>query len=353
MIHARILKTFLARPDSGAFTLDLAFEARAGITALFGPSGAGKTLTLEGIAGFVKPDAGRIVLEERVLFDHEGRVWVPPQRRECGYVFQNYALFPHMTLRQNLEFALRRDDRGTGDERVSRMLEQFRLSDMAGRKPHEVSGGQRQRCSIARALIGRPRLLLLDEPAQGLDTSLRKELYEVLRQVRREFGTPVLLVTHDLEECFELAEEMFVIEDGRIIQRGTPAAVLEAPASLAVVRLLGQFRIVEAEVVKVEERIHFRVGRHVIPGLPCPGVSPGGRVEVYWNPARLRAVPASAGAAPDSVAAKLIGVHEGPKLVRLDFGDALEVVVTHADFERNRDNQNWLIEFPKGSAGVF
>ena len=154
MIQVRLRKTFLPRPDSSGFTLDVEFKAAAGVTVLFGPSGSGKTLVLDSLAGFVHPDAGRILLDDAILFDGETGVHLPPQARNCGYVFQNYALFPHMTLRENLAFAAERRPRLERHRHVNEMLERFRIADAAGRKPHEVSGGQRQRCSIARALIG-------------------------------------------------------------------------------------------------------------------------------------------------------------------------------------------------------
>src|SRR5579863_10658224 len=222
MIQARIRKTFPPRTDSSGFALDLEFQAGAGVTVLFGPSGAGKTLVLDSIAGFVQPDEGRILLEDDILFDGAARVNLAPQKRHCGYVFQNYALFPNMTLRENIEFAAERRPRLERHRRVNEMLEKFRLAEAAGRRPHEVSGGQRQRCSIARALIGEPKLLLLDEPATGLDAPLRAELYDALRRVKEDFRTPMLLVTHDLAECFELAEEMLIVHQGRIVQKGTP-----------------------------------------------------------------------------------------------------------------------------------
>src|SRR5215470_4919153 len=227
MIQARIRKTFPPQPESAGFSLDLEFSAAAGVTVLFGPSGAGKTLVLDSIAGFVRPDEGRILLDDEILFDGATGVCLPPQARNCGCVFQNYALFPDMTLRQNLEFAVERRPRLERHRRVNEMLEKFRLVDRAGRRPHEVSGGQRQRCSIARALIGAPKLLLLDEPAQGLDAPLRAEFYEVLRQVRADFKTPVLLVTHDLHECFELGDDMQILRESRIVQSGTTTKVLD------------------------------------------------------------------------------------------------------------------------------
>src|SRR6202140_823082 len=208
MIQARLRKTFPARPDSASFSLELEFQAAAGVTVLFGPSGSGKTLTLDLIAGFVRPDDGRILLDDDILFDRTAGVNLAPQARDCGFVFQNYALFPHMTLRQNLEFAVERRPRLERHRRVNEMLDRFHLAEVSGRRPHEVSGGQKQRCSIARALIGSPRLLLLDEPARGLDAPLRAELYSILREVRADYNIPILLVTHDLEEAFQLGNQM-------------------------------------------------------------------------------------------------------------------------------------------------
>src|SRR5271156_1335196 len=241
MLQARLRKTFPQRPDSAGFSLDLEFQAAAGVTVLFGPSGSGKTLVLDAIAGFVRPDEGRILLDDDLLFDGAAGVHLPPQARNCGYVFQNYALFPHMTLRENLVFAAERRPRLERHRRVHEMIERFRLGDAAGRRPHELSGGQRQRCSIARALIGEPKLLLLDEPAQGLDAPLRAEFYDMLRQVRSDFKTPALLVTHDIEECFELADEMLILRAGRIVQTGTPRGIIDQPANLDVAKLLGKF----------------------------------------------------------------------------------------------------------------
>src|SRR6185295_12286065 len=169
MIDFRARKTFPSRPDSQGFSFDVSFRSAEGVTVLFGPSGSGKTLMLDIIAGFTRPDEGRIMLDDQILYDGQSGLSLVPQKRECGYVFQSCALFPHMTLRQNLEFSAERRPRLERRRRVNELLEQFRLTEAAGRRPHQVSGGQRQRCSIARALIGEPKLLLLDEPATALD----------------------------------------------------------------------------------------------------------------------------------------------------------------------------------------
>lgn len=235
MIHVRITKTFTATRDSAAFELRAEFESASPVTVLFGPSGSGKTMTLDSIAGFIRPDAGRIALGDRILFDSPKKTNLPPERRACGYVFQNYALFPHMTVRANLEFAANTTSTG----KVTELLERFHLSAVAGRKPHEISGGQKQRCSIARALVGDPKLLLLDEPGQGLDATLKAELFALLREVRDVNHVPIILVTHDLAECRELGGQMVVMHEGRVIQIGPVENILARPANDEVASLLG------------------------------------------------------------------------------------------------------------------
>jgi molybdate transport system ATP-binding protein len=357
MIQARIAKRFPPQPDSAAFSLDIELQARAGVTALFGASGAGKTLTLDCIAGFTRPDAGRILLDEQILFDAVSHVNLRPQQRNCGYVFQNYALFPHMTLRQNLLFAAERRPRLERHRRVNEMIERFHLADVSGRRPHEVSGGQKQRCSIARALIGSPRLLLLDEPARGLDAPLRAELYALLRQIRTEFQVPILLVTHDLDECFELAEDMLIIRDGRVVQSGPPRKILEQPASVEVARLLGIANLFEAEITALDpgrntSRLRFQ--DQELTGTYYPGHLLGDRVWLCIRAEELRAVRHN-GARPEAnqIAAKLLRVAEKPQSVRLEFSGDIAVELPRQEFERQKDNKDWLVEFPPGSLRVL
>jgi molybdate transport system ATP-binding protein len=352
MIHARLRRTFPPRTDSSGFTLDLEFQAAAGVTVLFGPSGSGKTLTLDSIAGFVRPDEGRILLDDVILFDAAAGVHVAPQARQCGYVFQNYALFPHMTLRENLEFAAERRPRLERHRRVNEMLERFRLTEAAGRHPHELSGGQRQRCSIARALIGTPRLLLLDEPAQGLDAPLRLEFYDVLRQVRADFKTPVLLVTHDLDECFELGEEMIVMHEGRIAQTGTPRQVLDKPASLEVARLLGAFNLLPAEIRALDpgrNSSRMQLGEFELDGPYFPGRLKGDRVTLCVRPEQITVLPRNGRPGANQIPAALERAVEKPQWVRLEFAGGIAVDLPRAEYERLRETREWLIEFPAAS----
>jgi len=356
MISARLRKTFPARPDSAPFSLELEFQAAAGVTVLFGPSGSGKTLTLDLIAGFERPDDGRILLDDEILFDGAAAVCLAPQSRNCGYVFQDYALFPHMTLRQNLEFAAERRPRLERHRRVNEMLEKFRLGDAAGRRPHEVSGGQRQRCSIARALIGAPKLLLFDEPAQGLDAPLRAEFYEVLRQVRTDFKTPMLLVTHDLDECFELGEEMLVLREGRLVQGGAPRAILDQPANADVARLLGVFNLIPAEIRALDpgrNSSKVQMGEHELEGPYFPGHLKGDRVTVCVRPEQLTALARNGRPGPNQIPAHLERAVEKPQWMRLEFAGGISVDLARPDYERVRDTKDWLIEFPRESLRVL
>lgn len=349
MIQVRIRKTFPARQDSAGFALDLEFRASAGVTVLFGPSGAGKTLVLDSIAGFVRPDEGRILLDDVILFDAAAGVHLTPQSRNCGYVFQNYALFPHMSLRENLAFAAERRPRLERHRRVNEMLERFRLTEAAGRRPHEVSGGQRQRCSIARALIGAPRLLLLDEPAQGLDAPLRQEFYQVLRQVRADFKTPVLLVTHDLDECFELGEEMIVVREGKIVQSGTPGQIVDHPASLDVARLLGAFNLLPGEIRALDpgrNTSRVQIGEFELDGPYFPGRLKGDRVTICVRPEQLTVLARNGRPGPNQIPADLERAIEKPQWVRLEFSGGITADIPRAEYERLRENKEWVIEFP-------
>jgi len=202
------------------FRLDAAFSSREQCVVLFGPSGSGKTLTLQSIAGLVSPDAGKIAFNGRVLFDTQSGVDIPSRHRKIGYVFQDYALFPHRTVLENVGFGLKNDWpwRLSRDDRrqVMEFLEAFEISQLAQSYPSDISGGQKQRVALARALIRKPDLLLLDEPFSALDTLLRVKLREELAKIQSAFDIPMVMVTHDPEDIRVFAETLVIYEIGRV-----------------------------------------------------------------------------------------------------------------------------------------
>lgn len=204
------------------FTLRAAFSSAEDVVVLFGPSGSGKTLTLKSIAGLLRPDRGRIVLDGRVLFDSDRRLDVPARRRGIGYVFQDYALFPHLTVAQNVGFGLLglwpRSLSPAERRRVEELLEVFELRPLADSLPADLSGGQRQRVSLARALVRAPKLLLLDEPFSALDPLLRARTRAEFLKIQEHFQVPVIVITHDPDDVEALAETLVVYEAGQVQQ---------------------------------------------------------------------------------------------------------------------------------------
>jgi molybdate transport system ATP-binding protein len=205
-----------------AFRLEVAFEARETL-ALVGPSGAGKTTLLRAVAGLLEPERGRIEVGGTVWLDTAAGVSVPPERRSVALVFQEYALFPHMSVAANVAYG--------GRDRAAQLLERFGLTALAGERPGELSGGERQRVALARALARDPRVLLLDEPLAALDAHTRAGVRAELRDHLRELGLPTLLVTHDYADAAALADRIGVLVAGRIVQIGTPSELVAAPAS--------------------------------------------------------------------------------------------------------------------------
>ena len=213
-----------------SFDVELALDVGAETFALVGPSGAGKTSVLRAVAGLVRPERGSISCGDETWFDSEGGVDVRPEDRSVGYVFQEYALFPHLTVEQNVMF---------GGGRADRLLWRLRIEHLAKAKPAELSGGERQRVAIARALARSPRVLLLDEPMAALDPHTRGGVRAELHDLLRELGLPALLVTHDFEDAAALADRIGVVSEGRLRQVGTPTDLLGSPADPFVARLAG------------------------------------------------------------------------------------------------------------------
>ncbi|ALX85511.1 MULTISPECIES: ABC transporter ATP-binding protein [Achromobacter] len=205
------------------FSLDVAFSSKSKRIALFGPSGAGKSLTLRAVAGLLRPDAGRIEINGRVLFDSDARLSVAPQARRVAYLFQDYALFPHLTVAQNIAFGSRRGwlnpPRRAVSAEARRWVDAFELGAILGSYPHEISGGQKQRVALARALMLKPEILLLDEPFSALDSQLRGKMRQELDTLQRQLDVPMLLITHDPADVEALADEVFELRDGKVRRR--------------------------------------------------------------------------------------------------------------------------------------
>jgi molybdate transport system ATP-binding protein len=204
----------------GDFTLAVNFAVTAGATALFGPSGAGKSSVANLIAGLIAPDRGRIALDDTVLFDSAARVDVPPHRRRIGYVFQEGRLFPHLTVRRNLDYGRYMNGLPRADDEMARVVDLLDIGPLLARRPGKLSGGERQRVAIGRALLMRPRLLLLDEPLASLDARRKREILPYLVRLRDDAKVPMLYVSHHAPELKRIATAVVLIESGRVAAQG-------------------------------------------------------------------------------------------------------------------------------------
>lgn len=276
-----------------SFTLRVQFTIGAEILVLFGPSGAGKTQTLQAIAGLMKPDVGRITLDETVFFQRypgQPQINLPPQRRRIGYVFQQYALFPHMTALDNVALPM-----GRGREarrHAYELLDQMKIAHLAQRMPHELSGGQQQRVAIARALAAQPNVLLFDESFSALDHAVRTQLHADLRALQAERGLIVVYVTHNLDDAFAVGQRIAILQEGKIAQIGALAEVCRFPATLRVAQMLGLSNIIKGRVVAVElDRLWLEwEGYRIEAVCPSPPPVPGSWVTAFIRPEEIRLV---------------------------------------------------------------
>ena len=275
------------------FTLDVSIEAENGITSILGASGCGKSLTLKCIAGIEKPDAGHIELDGKVLFDSEKKINLPPQKRGVGYLFQNYALFPNMTVRENILCGMRgMKDHAVKEKKLREMTELFSLGGLEEHRPAQLSGGQQQRTALARIMVTEPALLMLDEPFSALDAHLRDSLKIEIRDLLASYGKPVLMVTHSRDEAYNMSRNIGIMHDGRILTMKPVKELFADPGSVQAAVVTGCKNIAAAERKGPYEAyvqdwgITLRTAKELKEGLTAVGIRahyfrPGGAQNAY------------------------------------------------------------------------
>lgn len=268
--------------QEGPIPLSAAFQCRSGeLLVLVGPSGSGKSTILRAIAGLYRPKEGEIVCAHGAWFNAQQKRWVPPQQRRVGIVFQDYALFPHLSALENIVCALGHLPRAERRRRAGELLERVNLGGFDARRPHALSGGQRQRVAIARALAREPAVLLLDEPFSAVDQVTRHKLQRELVLLRRRLNIPTVLVTHDLDEAAALGDRICVLHRGQTLQAGPPLEVMRQPRNVTVARLMAVTNIFEGEIVEhrpAQAVTVLKWGRHLLGAKYVPHFAVGTRV---------------------------------------------------------------------------
>ena len=262
-------------------TLDVELRCEKGeVLALVGPSGAGKSTVLRCIAGLQSSQQGVILCKDQVWFDSKAAIQQTPQQRRVGLVFQNYALFPHLTVKDNIQLALSTDKKDQ-QQHVEQLLQQVHLGGLEQRYPHQLSGGQQQRVALARALAREPQVLLLDEPFSAVDKVTRRKLYLELNTLRRELDMPIILVTHDLDEAAMLADSMCVIHQGKTLQQGTPEQVLYRPDNVAVAKQVDVRNLLSATLIEDNGKLQLRWYDYRFTVETTSGFTTGQKI--YWT----------------------------------------------------------------------
>lgn len=332
MLQVENLTKLYAAADSGGIR-DIAFDVAAGeFYTLLGPSGCGKSTTLRSVAGLEEPSRGRVTLDNQVIFDFDKSVFVPANQRRLGMVFQSYAVWPHMSVFDNTAFPLRmaRDKRWSNadiQKRVMRTLETMGLAALAERSAAQLSGGQQQRLALARALVGEPRLLLLDEPLSNLDALLREQMRSELRRLQKEVGVTAIYVTHDQSEALALSDRIAIMHNGEIVQIGAPRQIYDQPRNVFVATFVGRSNLLPGKLLRRDEQV-VQIATALGPVL-CKGPIPtGGRT------------PGAALIRQEHVVLKAIGADTGDaainrfrgRVVQLAFlGESTECVVQIGD----------------------
>lgn len=308
----------------GEFALDVDVTAPPGLTVLFGPSGSGKTTLVNAVAGLLRPDEGRIAAGDWVLMDSATRLWLPPHRRRLGYVFQEGRLFPHLSVRQNLLYGRWFAPRTARGESLSRVIEMLGIGPLLDRRPGALSGGEKQRVAIGRALLAAPRLILADEPLAALDEARKAEILPYFERLRDEVAVPILYVSHSSAEVARLATSVIALRNGRVVAMGTPAQVLGDSAAMGA---RGVASVLRARVVAHHpdglSELDTVAGRLWLPRVPQPPGTPLrlriGASEVILSRARPTGL-----SALNILPGQILDLHdgEGPGvLVTLSLGD--------------------------------
>ncbi|MGE0598622.1 MAG: ABC transporter ATP-binding protein [Dehalococcoidia bacterium] len=349
---------FDARMKLGAFQYEAAFEAANEIVVLFGHSGAGKSVTLQVIAGLMRPQAGRVEISGRPVFDSAAGINLAPQERNVGYVVQELALFPHMSVAKNVEFGIP----GGTDKAARRreLLELLHIGELAGRRPSTLSGGQRQRVALARALARDANVLLLDEPFSALDDALRVTLRRELLRLRAELGLTIVFVTHDLREAHLLADRLAVFDEGRVLQFGAREEVFRRPLSRRVAELTGTANIFEAAVREAREggqlELDIRGARFTANSELA--ANPGDMFDVAIRAERVNL--RRPGEVPNAFRAVLVeefafGSSHTLHFKPIDAGPEVEVEIASRPYEvlGVEMGQEWLLELPPSDLWVM
>ena len=341
MTHARI----------GGTRLDIDLPLPDGITALFGPAGAGKTATLGAIAGFTRPERGRILIDDAIVFDGESGVNLAPRRRRCAWVGARDALFPHLTVRQSLLFAADRWARLERTRRVAEMLERFELADALEMRPSGLPPARRLRVEVARALMTEPKVLLVDV---GAGERVADEA--LLRLVRGAFTGAVLWVTGNLDLCYSSADRLALLEGGRVVGYGPARELMEYPESVEAARLVGISNLYPATIAALDpgrNQSRLECADFSLAGQYLKGHFKGDRV---WVGIRAEDVRVHAGELESDVnfvAVNLLRMTERPRAVRLEFAGGIAAEISREQYARQKDNKGWQVEFPPAALRVF
>jgi molybdate transport system ATP-binding protein len=341
MTHARI----------GSARLEIDLPLVDGITALFGPAGAGKSATLETIAGFTCPERGRILIGDAIVFDAESGVNLPPRRRRCAWVGARDALLPHLTVRQNLLFAAGRWARLERTRRAAEMLQRFELTDEMEMRPRDLGPERRLRAEVARALMTEPKLLLVDERGaeRGADEAL-------LRLVREAFDDPVLWVTGDLDLCYSAADRLALVEAGRLVGYGPAREVMERPESVEAARLVGISNLYPATIAALDpgrNQSRLECAAFSLTGPYLKGHFKGDRVWVGIRGQDVRVHAGELEPGVNFVAVHLLRMTERPRAVRLEFAGSIAAEISREQYARQKDNKEWQVELPPAALRVF